>query len=78
MAPVMAPPSSLLLAGRSSDPWLVERPRSSALPRLAGLGSSRPSMVPQLLMLTPLPRPPSEPEALGLAGAAPLTPLARL
>jgi hypothetical protein len=43
---------------------------------LAGLGSSRPSMVPRLLMPTPtpLPRPPSEPEALGLAGAAPPTP----
>jgi hypothetical protein len=47
------------------------------LPRLAAsLGSSRLSTVPRLLMLTPLPRPPSKPEALGLVGTAPLTPLA--
>jgi hypothetical protein len=56
----------------------VECPRSSALPRLVGLGSSRPSTVPRTLtpMPTPLPRPPSEPEVLGLVGAAPSTLLA--
>jgi hypothetical protein len=51
----------------------VERLGSSASPRLAGLGSSCPSTVPRTLTPTPLPRPLSEPEVLGLVGAAPST-----
>jgi hypothetical protein len=48
--------------------------RIFALLRLFGLGSLRPSMAPWLLTPMMLLRPLAESEAIGLTGAAPLTP----
>jgi hypothetical protein len=47
--------------------------RTSALTRLFGLESLRPSTVPWPPMPTLLLRPPTESEAIGLVGAAPPT-----
>jgi hypothetical protein len=54
----------------------MEHPRIFAPPRLVGLGSSRPSMAPWLLTPILLLQLPAEPEAIGLTGVAPPTPLA--